>query len=456
MFGVFGVGALVLSAVMPLLRKPDRCHCLVRASWRAVLWMFEALRLIHVDRGGIPDCRGAVLIANHPSLIDVVILVALVPKTLFVAKHALGRNPFLSLIVRSAALPDDERLPDVARPYLRDGWNVLIFPEGTRSPAGGLGAFRRGAANLALRCQAPVVRVMMRQSYRLLGKDQKPWDMGRSRVFYSTVAAEPIAFSKGPDESMHAAAVRATAELRSWYDSPRLSGDGTRGVAAVIPVFNPEPALEPLCRELVKAFGAVVVVDDGSISSKDGFLGLPEGVEVVRHAKNLGKGAAMRTALCRLRGRVDGAVFLDGDGQHEVADAVRVAEEMLRTGNAVLGVRDLSAPHVPRRSRSGNAWMSFFLRLFFGARVSDTQTGLRAVPARLFDALLALSGDRFEYEMRMLALLHVSGERIEELPVRTIYPESGRVSHHRPFRDSVRIWFGLVGMQKLQIPDLSR
>ena len=445
MFGVFGAGALVLSAVMPLLRRPERCHCLVRASWRVVLWMFEALRLIRVDCGGLPDCRGAVLIANHPSLIDVVILVALVPKTLFVAKHALGRNPFLSLIVRSSALPDDERLPDVARPYLADGWNVLIFPEGTRSPAGGLGAFRRGAANLALRCGAPVVRVMMRQSYRILGKEQKPWDMGRSRVAYSTVSAEPLSFSRGSGESMHAAAVRATAELRSWYDPPRVSGDGLRSVAAVIPVFNPEPALRPLCLELVKRFGMVVVVDDGSVAAKEGFLGLPEGVVVLRHAKNRGKGAAMRTALCFLCGRVNGAVFLDGDGQHEASDAGLVAGKMLETGNAALGTRDLSAPGVPRRSRSGNAWMSFFLRIFCGARISDTQTGLRAVPSRLFGRLLALSGDKFEYEMRMLAMLHLSGERIEEVPVKTIYPESGRVSHHRPFRDSVRIWFGLAG-----------
>jgi len=46
--------------------------------------------------------------------------------------------------------------------------------------------------------------------------------------------------------------------------------------------------------------------------------------------------------------------------------------------------------------------------------------------------------------MRMLALLHIMGEGIEELPVKTIYPPDGRVSYHRPFRDSVRIWFGLL------------
>ena len=67
------------------------------------------------------------------------------------------------------------------------------------------------------------------------------------------------------------------------------------------------------------------------------------------------------------------------------------------------------------------------------------------MPERLFGRLLALSGDRFEYEMKMLAMLHLAGESVEEVPIDTIYPESGRVSHHRPLRDSVRIWFGLAG-----------
>ena len=443
MFAVFGAGALALSVLMLALRRPERCHALLRAAWCVQLWLFEALRLIRVDRGGLPDCRGCVVVANHPSLIDVVIMVALVPRTLFVAKRALKGNPVMSLIVRSMGFPDDERLPDAAKPYLEKGWNILIFPEGTRSPANGINPFRRGAAQVAIRCGAPVVAVTLMQSRRILGKDQKPWDMGRRRVVYSTDHSGPTVYAQRDGESIHAAAVRATAEIAALYERNRLSG-GLRGVAAVVPVFNPEPVLPRLCEELLGNFGAVVVVDDGSVRSGELFRLLPAGVTLVRHARNTGKGAAMRTAMCRLLGRVEGAVFLDGDGQHDAGDAVRVATRMLETGRAVLGSRDLSGEGVPARSRAGNAWMAFFLRLFCGARVSDTQTGLRAVPGRLFGSLLELSGDRYEYEMRMLALLHIMGEGIEELPVKTIYPPDGRVSYHRPFRDSVRIWFGLL------------
>ena len=129
LFALFGAGALVLSAAMLLLGRPDRCHPLLRWPWRALLWLFEAFRLVRVDRSGIPDCRGCVVVASHPSLIDVVILVALVPRVLPVAKHGLKGNPFVSLIVRNACLPDDETLPEVSRPYLEKGWNVLVFPD---------------------------------------------------------------------------------------------------------------------------------------------------------------------------------------------------------------------------------------------------------------------------------------------------------------------------------------
>ena len=216
LFAVFGAGALVLSAAMPLLRRPDRCHPLLRATWRVLLWAFETFRLIRVERGGVPNCRGCVVVANHPSLIDVVILVALAPRMLPVAKHGLKSNPFMSLIVRNACLPDDETLPSAARRHLEAGWNVLVFPEGTRSPASGIGRFRRGAAQTALRCGAPFVCVSLRPSRRILGKDQKPWDMGDETVVYSTACTGPLPAATQDGESLHAAAVRLSGEMHDF------------------------------------------------------------------------------------------------------------------------------------------------------------------------------------------------------------------------------------------------
>jgi 1-acyl-sn-glycerol-3-phosphate acyltransferase len=225
LFVVFGAGALLISPLIFLLRDPPHGQPVVRATWRFVVALFCWTRLIKIERGNLEDWRGVVLVANHPSLIDVVLLVSLVPRTLYVAKSALLRNPFLSSIVRATALPDDATLPDVAAPYLKAGWNVLIFPEGTRTPWGqSCGELKRGAAQLALRANAPVVCVRERLSRRILAKGQKPWDMGTERVVFSFDAAAPIAPASFPRAASSRVAASELTEMirRHLPDSGKL------------------------------------------------------------------------------------------------------------------------------------------------------------------------------------------------------------------------------------------
>lgn len=194
--------------------------------------------LIRIARGNLTAVRGAVIVANHPTLIDVVLIVSLVPRTLYVAKHALRGNPFLTAIVRATALPDDARLPETAAPYLRAGWNVLVFPEGTRSPqGGGLHPLRRGAAQLAIRAGAPVVCIRETLTRRILAKGQRPWDMGSRRVVFSFRMSAPIP-PPVAHGSPHAAAVRLTDAIRAQLASaPRGLGEkGGRAAAGSVPL----------------------------------------------------------------------------------------------------------------------------------------------------------------------------------------------------------------------------
>ena len=456
LFVLFGLGAVLVSPLMLVLRKPTRAQPVVRALWRPLVWLFAATGLIRIDRGNLAPWRGAVLAANHPSLIDVVLLTVLVPRTLYVAKHALKGNPFLSAIVRATALPDDARLADVAAPYLARGWNVLVFPEGTRTPDGSDGTpgpFRRGVAQLALRTGAPLVAIGISLSRRILGKRQMPWDMGRSRVVYRFRADAPRRVGSLPQETRHRAAVRETADLHRRVRAclaesvppPRtgpVPADSAfvPGAAAVVPVFNPEPGLCPLCAELVRRFPLVVVVDDGSVEATEAFRALPSAVVRLRHDVNRGKGRAIKTALAWLRtARPDIrlAVFADGDGQHRADDVAAVAAHATATDAVTFGVRDFSAKGVPFRSWWGNRWTSVEVRLLHGLAVADTQTGLRAVPARLFPALLATSGERFEFEARIFGRLRWLGERLEQVPVATVYVRGNRASHFRPLRDTL-------------------
>ncbi|MCQ2395490.1 MAG: 1-acyl-sn-glycerol-3-phosphate acyltransferase [Kiritimatiellae bacterium] len=214
LFGVFGLGALLITPLMLVLRRPERCQPIVRTTWRFILSVFIWTRLIRIDRGNLGEIRGSVIAASHPSLIDVVMLTALIPRTMYVAKEALRGNPFLTAIVRATALPDDPTLPEKAAPFLAKGWNVLIFPEGTRSPAaGGLQPLRRGAAQLALRAGAPVACIRLTTSRRILGKRQPPWDLGDHVVTYS-LAHTTIPVEKADGPGIHAAAVRLTEQIR--------------------------------------------------------------------------------------------------------------------------------------------------------------------------------------------------------------------------------------------------
>lgn len=220
LFAAFGLGALLMAPLILLLGSTERCQPVVRFVWSALVWLFVHTGLIRLDRGNLPDCRGTIIAASHPSLIDVVLLTVLIPRSLSVAKPAVRKNPFMGIEARTVAIPGGaENLGRVAA-CLERGWNVIIFPEGTRSPfrgvdsgCGDLHPFQRGVAQLALRTGAPVVCVGIRQSRRILAKRQPAWDMGTDPVRYAFRADSATVERPRPGESLHGAACRLTAEL---------------------------------------------------------------------------------------------------------------------------------------------------------------------------------------------------------------------------------------------------
>lgn len=218
--------------------------------------------------------------------------------------------------------------------------------------------------------------------------------------------------------------------------------------AVVVPVFNPEPGLLELCRSLTSKFTLVIVVDDGSLENQGAFGILPNDVVILRHTVNRGKGRAIKTALEWLRNErpeVNAAVFADGDGQHRLEDIVAVAAKAEEDNHVVFGVRDFTKSNIPFRSRFGNVLTSFLVRLIFRFKIFDTQTGLRAIPSRMFDRMILLEGERYEYEMRIFGLLRALHEPLVQIPIETIYIDNNRVSHFRPIRDSILVYRGLFG-----------
>jgi len=215
-----------------------------------------------------------------------------------------------------------------------------------------------------------------------------------------------------------------------------------RNLVVVIPAFEPETALIRLVHDLRDEFRGIVVVDDGSRRSRDVFAQLdsPDNVQVLSHETNRGKGAALKTAfgaVLMLFPDALGVLTADADGQHLPKDILRVARTLEETPEMLaLGVRSFGRD-TPFRSRLGNLWTVAEFRLLTGTTVRDTQTGLRGIPLRILPKLLSVPGDRYDYEIRMLATAVLAWGGVTQVPIETVYAEGNRSSHFRPFADTI-------------------
>lgn len=220
-------------------------------------------------------------------------------------------------------------------------------------------------------------------------------------------------------------------------------------VQVIIPSLNPDEKLMNTARGMIeKGFSDVILVDDGSDEGhKKEFAAIreafPDNVTLLVHEVNKGKGRAMKTAFeYVLKERKDslGVVTVDGDGQHTPDDAARCIDAMIEKKAFIIGCRDFSLPQVPARSRMGNIITRNVFRYVCGIRVSDTQTGLRAVPASLLQYMTEVEGDRYEYETNQLLKIGSDSVAYAEVPIETVYIDDNQTSHFHPLRDSARIY----------------
>ena len=216
-------------------------------------------------------------------------------------------------------------------------------------------------------------------------------------------------------------------------------------VSVILPSYNPsEKILEVVKNVIDHGFSDVIVINDGSRDASAPIfeaVSKIDGCTVLTHEVNRGKGAGLKTGFKFFReNRRDGVgvVTIDDDGQHLAEDIRSCAEAMIKSDEFILGGRDFSRPDVPARSRAGNLTTSAVLRVLIGLEIKDTQTGLRAIPAKYIDTLLLVRGNRFEYETNMLLAAKKAHFNITEIPIETVYLDD-HTSHYRTFKDSFMI-----------------
>ena len=190
-FSVYGIGGRVLGfgliPVLALLGEKSRFFMrrAVQMIYVVFVWMLEVTGMIRIkiskkDRKKISACQGCVVVANHPTLIDIVLLMSILPDSTGLAKMEAGKNFFYSRVVSSVFIPntDVEKTLKDAKQALDDSVNLIVFPQGTRTQLNEKRKFHRGAAQMALRSKKDVVVLAIVPRIPFLGKKQLWCDVG--------------------------------------------------------------------------------------------------------------------------------------------------------------------------------------------------------------------------------------------------------------------------------------
>ena len=208
----------------------------------------------------------------------------------------------------------------------------------------------------------------------------------------------------------------------------------------IIPVYNHPGTLRDVVSRALKIHDMVMVVDDGSRDiAADLLTGLD--VHVIRHRKNMGKGAAILTGA-KEAGRLGMThiVTIDADGQHDPADFRRFIPVIQENPHAIIiGRRCFQGTEVPRLSAFGRSFSNFWMRLHTGISIGDTQSGFRAYPLAVLDNL-NLRERHYSFEVEVLVKAAWAGVTIMETDISVYYPPpEKRISHFRGFLDNLRI-----------------
>jgi 1-acyl-sn-glycerol-3-phosphate acyltransferase len=240
-FSGFGLGGLVLRVlVFPVLalapwgaaRRQRVCRGVIRHAFRLFLWLMRTVGVIGYEVRNAQRLRrqGLLIVANHPSLIDVIFLIALARRADCVVKAGLARNPFTrGPVLATGYVRNDAGAAMVhdCIASLRAGNNLVIFPEGTRTPADGSLRLQRGAANIAVRGGFALTPVIIRCEPPTLRKGDKWYRVPVRRPRYVIDVREDLdtrqLAAAGADDTI---AVRAVTQAMTDYFSREIRRAG--------------------------------------------------------------------------------------------------------------------------------------------------------------------------------------------------------------------------------------
>lgn len=233
-FAAFGVGGLLLRIVVfPLLnllvwrraRRVAAARGVIRLTFRAYIELMRALGVLRYEVRGLEKLErgGLLILANHPTLIDTIFLMAFVKRADCIVKAELWDNPFMRGPVRAAGYIRNDgggvELVADCLAALRRGDNLIIFPEGTRTPSCGAVSLKRGAANIAVRGARDITPVLIECQPPTLGKGDKWWRVPPRQARFTIAVQDdlPVGQFIAAADSEVLAARRLTDHLQQFF-----------------------------------------------------------------------------------------------------------------------------------------------------------------------------------------------------------------------------------------------
>jgi 1-acyl-sn-glycerol-3-phosphate acyltransferase len=239
-FVAVGIGGVFIFPVLNIVIRDRQLRSVIarhviRFTFRSIVGLMRVMGVFRYEISGLErlERHGLLILANHPTLIDIVFLMAFVKRAECIVKSKLWRNPFTHATVRAAAYVRNDdygvQLIEDCVAAVRRGGNLIIFPEGTRTPANGLVTLKRGAANIAVRAQRNVTPVLIGCAPPMLVKGERWWRLPSRPSHYSIEVQEdidirPFIVEAGSDVL---AARRLTDHLQGYFTQEKVRhGDG--------------------------------------------------------------------------------------------------------------------------------------------------------------------------------------------------------------------------------------
>lgn len=221
-------------------------------------------------------------------------------------------------------------------------------------------------------------------------------------------------------------------------------------ISVVVPAYNEEKTIAHVLEELLDMGFEVVVVDDGSHDNTykiaEKILDKRKGV-ICRHLLNRGLGAALRTGIeASLLDNPDVIVTFDADGQHDPMDILRISK-LVMDGKAdvVVGMRNFS--EMPASKKFGNEVMNMITTVFYGIKVSDSQSGLRAFNRKAAETMMINARD-YGVSSEIIGEIKRHDLKLEEVPIKTIYTDYSMTKGTNTSEGLKILWKLIINMFK--------